>query len=228
MTDQIIWPDDDVVILCGASFSNEQIPWTASPPEGIDIIPGGRLAGGSFMSGGEALTVLGHQVANVAEAGAYSFDFYGWNGYSSQLSRGLISTGWIDGNHAKVVVFDQMNDCLHTVNVGVEGMTAFINNLMLAVDEAIAAGLKVIVTRLIPFEAFNLPLGLAPYGITYTISAEDYEILNQMHIDAFSAKEGMVYLDVFKQIPSTIDGLHLDYKSTMGWAKEVSKAIRKS
>lgn len=220
----IEWPNDPVVILCGASQSNDV------PPEGL-ILPNGikatRFSGGSHTTTGKALIKLDVQVANEAQAGAYSFDIpdIQSRGYLTQLDRGLSSTYWLDGDHSVAVVFDQMNDLLHSQPFSLQGVQDYINNLDSAVIKALSAGKKVVVLQLMPFEYLDIARAVAPYGITEVISAENYAILVEEHTQAFGNNPDIIYLDSYKKM-ETVDGLHQDFSTAMKQGKIIKDALK--
>lgn len=217
--------NEGVVIVCGASFANGEPPLDAVFP-GTDW-PMPSFLGGQFVSNGIALQNLDIHVTNEARAASYSYDIAGTNfrGYESQLAHGLQATTWVDGEtKSTTVVFDLMNDCLHSIPFTEAQADDLVLNLKNAVNTALAEGKQVIVIEYPDFSAFDLQAALNPYGITETISEANYLILTSKHEDAFRSRTDITYLNAYDKM-ETLDGLHQDEKSARAWARAVKKAL---
>lgn len=217
----IIWPDEPVVAVLGASGSEAFTP-VDSPFGGMAV------AGGAYLALGHALIQENIRVQISAQAGAYSYDVpdTGWLGYQSQYEKSVSQTMWIDGvDHLSAVYIDQMNDCMHTVPCSEEDMDNYIQR---AVDVAITArdaGKCVIVNAFMPWESLDLPRGVSPYGISYTISEDDYRLMAEKHRDAFENIENIHYVEAYEDM-TTIDGLHWDAASVKKGAHRVSQVLK--
>lgn len=214
-----------VVILCGASGSNGEPAEDAVFPG--TTIPMPWFLGGEYKSLGLAMNDLDVPTVNMAQAGGYSDDMPDtrFRGYMSQLQRGLILTNWLGDPKARAVVFDGMNDCLHSVPFTPECADNYIKNLKEAVNFALAEGKQVVVLQLAAWESLDLTAAFAPYGITEIISEANYAILVAKHEAAFGSRTDMIYLDAWCKM-TTIDGIHPDEKSQTGAARDIKKALR--
>lgn len=213
-----------VVILCGASGSNGEPAEDAVFPQ--TTIPMPWLFGGDYVSLGKALDNLDIPTVNMAQAAGYSFDIPDtrFRGYLSQLQRGLILTNWLGDTKSRAVVFDGMNDCLHSIPFTPECADNYINNLKEAVNFALTEGKQVVVLQLAAWESLDLVAALAPYGITEIISEANYAILVAKHEAAFGDRTDIIYLDADSKM-TTIDGLHRDERSQIGAARAIKKVL---
>ncbi|MDH3976184.1 MAG: hypothetical protein OEV42_18080 [Deltaproteobacteria bacterium] len=218
----INWPNEPVVAVLGASGSEAGTP-VDSPFGGMAV------AGGAYLALGHALIQENHRVQIAAQAGAYSYDVpgTGWLGYQSQYEKAVNQTMWIDGiDHLSAVFIDQMNDCMHSVPCSEEDMDIYIQR---AVDVAVTArnaGKCVIVNALMPWESLDLPRGVAPYGISYTISESNYRLMADKHRTTFENLENIYYVEAYEGM-TTFDGLHWDSASVKKGAHKISKVLKK-
>ena len=188
------------------------------------------LAGGSYLSLGDALISRRQRVVNAGQAGAFSFDVQipegSWKGYNSQLEELFGRSVWFDGvNRLDTIVISTMNDCLVSFTeypFSQAALNTYITNTQQAAQLALTKARNVIVVK--PIQGINMELAAPIYGIPYYISEADYLILTHAHEEAFSNMAGIKYADIYEKA-STIDGLHPDEWSQDKAAKEIIKLL---
>lgn len=227
MAFEVSFLDEPVVGLVGASLANAKA-------HDLSPFQGGSYNNGAYLDMGDALTREGYHVLNHAEGGATSYDQFNengelmWTGIQKQTEKCLAySELWPD--RVKVIVFTLLNDCLHSVPCGIEGMDAFLNRVYGAALTANGAGKHVIINALPEWESLRLADAMAFYFGPgwYTISEEDYLILQAKQKAKFENVDWISFIYPWAGADVPMDGLHFDAPDMKKAAHIVSKEIER-
>lgn len=220
------WPMNPVVGLLGASYVNATPPIN-SPLGGMAYI------GGSYLDLTTALNKLPdmdqYRFLSDTQAGGFSYDVPGtdWKGYDSQFTDMVARTNWFDGiNRLKAVVTVVVNDCLHSIPCSTDDIYSYTDRLKGVATRAAAMGIPVIITDFPPYERLDMELAGKTFGLSYIISADEYQELQSIFRQELSHLPGVIFIDPWKHL-STIDGLHPDAASMKRAAKEIAKGIKR-
>jgi len=232
------------ILVLGASLEN------GSPPINDSLLApfnGGAVNGGSYLSLGDALVVLGMFVINEAQSGATSFDrdfclpdscaSFGWQGYSTQLQKALKRVG---GANAKYVWIGLGNDCLHSLAsgapwgaspfgaCGIVEIDAFVDRAISAAQAAQSAGLTPVFPLFPAYSDLDLPSLQQQTGLPYVADEGQFNLIAEIWKQRLMAEvPDAVIVDAWADFEHLGDGLHPTPKTSLQAARRVVQAIHR-
>jgi len=232
------------ILMIGASLEN------GSPPFNDQLLApfgGAAVNAGSYLSLGDALTVLGIFVVNEAQSGATSFDRdfcgpdtcapFGWQGFGVQFQKALARVG---GENASYLWIGLGNDCLTSIAVGapwgappfgacsLSEVNVYIDRVITVAEQAKSAGLTPILPLYPSYDDLDLPLLQQQTGLPYVAGEQEYNFIASTWERRLSRElDDVIILDVWKRFEHLGDGLHPTPRTSLVAASTVALAIRR-